>query len=250
MAGIEEALGRLAIDQCADGLDEVYMEGAYENVACCDPSRAWPPHMVEIVSAEESGDIQTTCTNLAAALTEMAATFPTRNDEDPNSSWLDIDGWMDDFALTDWNFIGTQANILFTSMASVDWASVTASAGTCDPDEQDCSVDTSTLTTDATLATKFASIPHVRAAKSPPSQTCPNRLPGIGGSIAEQTSPKRVKDILDASAVLVNKLMRIDWTGSMPVAECTSPDVGCGAFLNEDSCNGALILPPRTSLLP
>lgn len=68
-------------------------------------------------SATGNEDIRT----IAAVLDEIGGTLPATNDEDPNSSPVDLDGWLDGLALADWQQIGQQAGILFESLARVPW---------------------------------------------------------------------------------------------------------------------------------
>ena len=77
-----------------------------------------------MVSADDSRGIQEALTTAASVLTRIGASLPLTNDEDPKSSPYDLDGWLDDFAVADWDTIFSQAGILFTSVGSVDWTTI------------------------------------------------------------------------------------------------------------------------------
>ena len=51
---------------------------------------------------------------------------------DPNSSWLDLDGWFDDFMVADHHNLSEQTALLTSTLASIDWNSVLTSFGVID----------------------------------------------------------------------------------------------------------------------
>ena len=171
---------------------------------------------------------------------------------DPNSSWLDLDGWFDDFMVADHHNLSEQTALLTSTLASIDWNSVLTSFGVIDEplSPEDLAPLMNVWNAESTMFTKFASMTPVRGVKAPPSQTCRNRMPAFDGMWATLTSPKRIKAIVDASADLVNKLMRIDWSSTINTPVCSSSDAGCGAFRDEGSCNDAVVVPEGARQCP
>ena len=199
---------------------------------CCSP--AVPPHTQEMISADDSRGVNEALSTAASVLTQIGASLPVTNDEDPNSSPYDLDGWLDDFALADFDTIFSQAGVLFTSLSSVDWATIG------DPFTDSYSLE---LQSDAGVAALFASIPEVHAAKTPASQTCVNVLPALDGVLASLMNPKRYKDILQGVSTLLTKITRIDWDSPMQAAICTRPTPNCAQFADLGSCEDAVVHP-------
>ena len=203
---------------------------------CCTPAPAL--HSRVVVSADDSRGIQEALTTAASVLTRIGASLPLTNDEDPNSSPYDLDGWLDDFAVADWDTIFSQAGILFTSVGSVDWTTIG------DPFTDPYGATTNLeYNNDATVAALFASIPEVHAAKTPASQTCIDVIPAIDGVLASLMNPKRYKDILLATSTLLTKVTRIDWDSPMQDSICTRSTPNCAQYADSDSCDYAVVHP-------
>ena len=233
---------------------------------CCEPLPG--PHPYVAIPADDAGEISQALGQVASALSRIAAELPSRNDEDPNSSPWDVDGWLDDFAVADWEHLGSEGQLLSDSLASIDWISFRNTYDPPDDDHPDdggvCCSGSNTggcndFITDGSgcgdndalkytsLSEEFAdiaAIPHINAMPEIHSQSCPDLIPSLDGMLAASISPKRIKDIMDAYSALLTKIMRIDWSGTEQEPICTRPrDPGCGQYTDEDSCGQAIVQP-------
>ena len=249
------------VDYCGDwdlslagALDGLLDPSGYGGVSfgrCCESE---VPHYTQIITPEDSRSMTQAMQAGATALSRIVSTLPRRNDEDPNSSPWDIDGWLDDFLVADWEHIASQASLYFTAWSSVN-LNLARFYGIDESDDSllDNRVGQLQYLQYADVAELFASIPRIHAAKAPPSQACPNLMPALEGILASGFSPKRTKDIMDGCGALLTKVMNIDWSGTGQTTVCTSPRpnfapatgdsvAGCSSR-TEESCDYATVVP-------